>query len=453
MNALQKARARLAELAQKGKDLEAKWKRGEELTADDLALLDSLAPEIQAINEEIATLERRERDLETVRLAYDDTRRPAATPVAALNPRGGPEGEPGVGSAPRPGSIRAWTQSERFRAYAQHPGGTLGPYALGPEYNRYHGRDLIEHHAGMEPEELRTLVYQAATANLLQPQRLAGIFRGEMVDLQIRDLCVNARTSSNAVDFVRELVFTSAAAGVAEASDLAGTGALPQAALTFEVANAAVKNIGHHIPLTTQLVNDTPAMETYIEGRMQEGLREEEDRQLLNGASGNDLTGLLVTSGIGDLDNTYFTQFPVQGAGKDAERINRVRRARTYIKVTGRARANGIVAHPADVERWETLIDDDGNYLLRNLGPDGEGIRTLWRMPVVESESIAEGTALVGDWRLAVVFDRMEMTTAITDSHKDWWEHNILAMKVQERLAFAVIRPAGFTKVTLDPNA
>jgi HK97 family phage major capsid protein len=73
----------------------------------------------------------------------------------------------------------------------------------------------------------------------------------------------------------------------------------------------------------------------------------------------------------------------------------------------------------------------------------------LWGLPVVESEAIAAGTAYVADWKWAVLWDREQASVQVTDSHADFFIRNLVAILVELRAAFGILRPSAFVKITL----
>jgi HK97 family phage major capsid protein len=89
-----------------------------------------------------------------------------------------------------------------------------------------------------------------------------------------------------------------------------------------------------------------------------------------------------------------------------------------------------------------------GNYY--GTGPFGNGgtATNLWGLRVVEDEHIAAGTALVGDGRMAAVWDRMQAQIFI-GTIDDQFVRNMLTILAEERLALTVFRPAAFAIVTL----
>ena len=82
-------------------------------------------------------------------------------------------------------------------------------------------------------------------------------------------------------------------------------------------------------------------------------------------------------------------------------------------------------------------------------GPSAIGQRTLWGVPVVESEAQTSGYATIGDFTKAVVWDREQTTVTMTDSHADFFVRNLVAVLAEERLAFGVTRPTAFCTVDI----
>lgn len=312
----------------------------------------------------------------------------------------------------------------------------------------------VQHRAGMTAPEVRDLVYTGAFPNsYIQPQIVGGVFRGDDLEGTIRSVLINGQTSSDAITFFRETSFTNNAAAVAEASATTGaTGLKPESALALEEATVSVKTLAHWIPITRQTLQDAAQMRTYVEQRLLDGLRLVESDQLLNGdGTGANILGLRNTSGVQYLDDVattgYFDTNPVAGAGTDRENFNRILRAKVVARSNGRARANFVVINPADNEEFLTSANTSGDYY--GAGPfSGNGTANLWGMRVVEDENQPAGEALVGDGRMAAVWDRMAAQILI-DTINDQFVRNMLTILAEERLALTVFRPQAFVRVAL----
>jgi len=316
----------------------------------------------------------------------------------------------------------------------------MAPYAGGrvPEKARFQ----------TDPINVKALITGASDTSggaLVVPEQ-TGIF--EMLGrrpLTIRNVISVRRTGSDAVEFVRQISHTNNAAPVPEAisADAIGDGTggtatvitggvKPQGSWAFERATATVKTIAEWVPATKRALADVAALEGLINDELRADLAEAEEDQLLTGdGTGENLEGILEVSGT-------------QGQSFDTDIFRTVRRALTKVRTVGRAVPNGVGLNPADVETVDLARENGTTGAFIGGGPFTLGPRTLWGVPIVESEAIPAGTAIVADWRKAVLWDREQATVTMTDSHADFFIRNLVAILGEERVAFAVTRPSAF---------
>lgn len=353
---------------------------------------------------------------------------------------------PGENKPDRRSLGQRFAESDELKDFVENGGKRSDKFDVGSFYHRH----TMQHESGMTPEEVRAIIQTGTLpAEYIQPTIVPGIFRGTDLEGTVRDVLVNGTTNSDAITFFRELVFTNNAAAVAQATATTGaTGLKPESAITFEQATAPVVTVAHWIPITRQTLADAAQMRTYVEQRLLDGLRLEESDQLLNGdGTGANMTGLLVQTGTQALDAAYFTANAVNDAGTDNENFNRLARAQRLIRTVGRARANFVVLNPINSETFRTSTDGNRQYF--GAGPfSAIGTPPLWGMRVVEDENIAANLALVGDGRMAAVWDR-EQANILVDTINDQFVRNMLTILAEERLALTTFRPAAFAKVTL----
>ncbi len=77
------------------------------------------------------------------------------------------------------------------------------------------------------------------------------------------------------------------------------------------------------------------------------------------------------------------------------------------------------------------------------------GGEMLWNKPVILSDAIGAGTALVGNFGAAAAIARRGgVTVEASNSHQDYFEKNLVKIRAEERLALCVYRPAAFTVVS-----
>lgn len=272
--------------------------------------------------------------------------------------------------------------------------------------------------------------------------------------LTIRDLVTNGTTTSDTVEYARVTAITNNAAPVAEATSSAmptapasvpgalvnnaGGGYKPESAFTTEKETAVVKTIAHWIPATKRALSDAAQVRTLIDNFLEYGLEEELEDQMISGnGSGENFEGIANVTGT-------------QAQAWDTDLFTTTRKAKTKVRLVGRARPNGYVFHPNDVEKLDLLQDNEGRYYFG--GPIGAGTASgtgLWGLPVIESEAIPEGTGYVGDWTKAILWDREQSTISVTDSHGDFFVRNLVAILAEMRAAFGVVQPSAFVEIDL----
>ncbi len=260
--------------------------------------------------------------------------------------------------------------------------------------------------------------------------------------LNVLGLVARRTTTSDLVEFVRQTVQVTEAAPTAEANIKYPTGATgeitgtkPQGHMNFERVSAPVRTIAVYVGATKRALSDAAQIRGIIDQELRDDLQEELENQVLNGNGvGENMTGILNTAGV-----------LVQAFAVNV--LQTTRQAITTLEVTGRATPTAWVFNPVDWEGVELTQDLVNRYYYA--GPFGLGPRTLWGLPVVTSQSLPAGAALLGDWRKAVLWDREQASISVTDSHDDWFIRNLIAILAELRAAFGVIRPTGFIQVNL----
>lgn len=253
--------------------------------------------------------------------------------------------------------------------------------------------------------------------------------------LTLRQMVTNGTTNTDTVEFVRVAGYTNAAAPTAEASAATGTtGTKPESALTFERVSETVKTIAHWVPITRRALSDAGQVRTIVDGLLRYGLEEELEDQMVNGAgTGENFTGISNTTGV-------------QAQAWDTNVLTTTRKARTKVRVVGRANPTAYVMHPNDWETIDLLQDAEQRY--RFGGPMELGNPRLWGLPVVECEGCTEGVAYVGDWRQAVLWDR-EQASVQVGTINDQFIRNMLTILAELRAAFGVFRPEAFVEIDM----
>ena len=269
---------------------------------------------------------------------------------------------------------------------------------------------------------------------------------------RVRDLFPVRRTNAAVIEYFRQLGFTTLQAGhgansassVAERSG-GNFGVKPQSSFAFVGEQAPVRTLAHWEAAHRNVLADEPQLRSIIDNELMYGLRLLEDSQILNGdGTGENLLGVLQTPNIQEYAWSDGATSPVADTKADA-----IRRAAT-LSFLAYYEPSGIVMHPNDWEDIELTKDANGQYLVAvSVAMGGEP--RVWRMPVVETPAIDEGTALVGAFGTgAQLYDREEASIRISEQHSDFFVRNAIVILAEQRLALAVKRPEAFVKVDFD---
>lgn len=258
---------------------------------------------------------------------------------------------------------------------------------------------------------------------------------------RVRDLFPSRTTTAAVIEYFRMTGFTNNAASVAE-RDGGSFAAKPQSSFSFVGEQAPVRTLAHWEAAHRNVLADEPQLRSIIDNELLYGLRLQEDSQILTGnGSGENLRGILETTGI----QTYDWSAGLVGDNK----ADAIRRAAT-LSFLAYYEPTGVVLHPNDWEDIELSKDDNGQYLVAvSVAMGGEP--KLWRIPVVDTPAMTEGTALVGAFGTgAQLYDREQASIRISEQHADFFVRNAIVVLAEQRLALAVKRPEAFVAVSFD---
>ncbi len=253
--------------------------------------------------------------------------------------------------------------------------------------------------------------------------------------LTVRDLLAPGDTESNAVAYLREMLFTNAAAPVAENTTK------PYSDITFEEVLSGVKTIAHLMKVAKQTLDDLPQLRSIINGRLLNGLKRVEDTQLLFGSGvGNNLHGIYTQA-------TAFANPSTKTTPSNSLDVMRL----AMLQVTlAELSATGHVMHDIDWTDIELIKDaNTKGYLFSN--PFGTLEARLWGLPVAQTNQAGMlDNFLTGSFAdAAQIFDREDANVVVSTENADDFEKNMVSIRAEERLALAVYRPQAFVKGSL----
>ena len=388
------------ELAAKRAALNELFKDGYEKLTDDQV------KDVQAKNAELTDLGKQFDEAKALADIQDQTRQEHArmsVPVTAL----------GVGSpAPRESGEQPKSLGELFVNSAQ-----------------YKGRSPVNNVTGAVQADYKTLL--TLTGYAVQNIRTGRLEPSATNMNHVADLIPQGRTSANAIVYMEETTFTNAAATVAEG------GTKPESALAFTERTTSVRKIATVLPVTDELMNDAPALESYINQRLREMVLLTEDTQLVSGTGvAPQLLGLLNIVGI---------QTQAKGADPTPDAIYK---AMTKIRVNAFLDPDGIILHPNDWQDIRLLRTADGIYIWGN--PSEAGPERIWGLNIAQTTAMTENTALVGAFKYATqIFRREDISLAASTEHSTFFIENKVMLRAEERLALVCYRPTALCTVTV----
>lgn len=296
----------------------------------------------------------------------------------------------------------------------------------------------------MDKKDISNLA--ASAGALVRPDRDSRVFQDPNRPLRIRDLIPTVPTSSNAVEFMRELSFDNQAGPQGTVAGI-GSGefvAKNKSELTYELVTKPVRTIAHWMAASRQVLSDAPMLQNLIDNRLTYGLDLESDDQLLNGdGTGQNLDGILQDSAINDAG-----ELPSGTAAADipSAMIDHIRKAIRIEQQAEYYNMTGLVLNPVDWEILETAKATDGHYLMVSM-PTGRATETVWRVPVIVTNAMPASTFLIGDWNMgAVIYDREDVSVRVSESHADYFVKNGVAVLGEERYLLAIPLPNAFCK-------
>lgn len=272
--------------------------------------------------------------------------------------------------------------------------------------------------------EVKAITSGSASAGaLVRPDRVQEITTLPKQRLTIRNLLGQGRTSSNAVEYMRQTGFTNNAAMVAE-------GALkPESDIAFEFKDTKVKTLAHWVKASRQILADAPLLETTIDTELRYGLDLVEEMQLLLGdGTGQNLHGLIPQA----------TAYEVARNQTGDTRFDTLLHAIEQSEVA-MLPASGIILNTADWFAMLGIKDGDGRYI--SGGPLANVPERVWRLPIVWTNVMPAGEFMVGAFATAAtIYDREDATVELGYVDDDF-TRNLVTILAEERLAFAVKRP------------
>jgi len=198
--------------------------------------------------------------------------------------------------------------------------------------------------------------------------------------------------------------------------------------LDFDITmtDAPAQYIAGFVRISRQMLDDVPAMTSFLQARLLEKYLLAEDAQLLNGSgTAPNLTGLTINAAS-----------PTGAATVDVEQLVQ---AIAQVSATNYS-ANGILINPTD---WANIMNTKPTNAAYSLPGSTvvttDGSLTIAGVPVFQSTAIAADKFLVGDWAMgAQIMQNQGISVQFSEFDSDNFQKNLITVRVEARIAFPI---------------
>jgi len=207
--------------------------------------------------------------------------------------------------------------------------------------------------------------------------------------------------------------------------------AKPAAFVDFTKRSKSLTKLAAFLPVSDEMLEDEPAIVSYINGRLGLFIRQAEDAFVLDE---------LLAANIGDADGS------VDIGGSNW--FDGIAAGILRVQKHGGVNPDAVLMNPTDYWTMSTQKSaGDGNYF--GGSPYRAPADNPWGLPVIVTNGVNVGTAVVGAFREgAQVWRKGGVSVEASNSHSDYFKKNLTAIRAEERIALTVYRPSAFCRCT-----
>ena len=229
-----------------------------------------------------------------------------------------------------------------------------------------------------------------ATDTFALPNRLNDIVPNGQRRLRLVDVMASIPATSNQVSATVEGATVSGAAGQSKEGAAVG-----ETDFEFSLKTLPVVTVAHSVPVSNQVIQDSPALERFLSTRMEFYVLAKLEHEFINGTGDVSSYSGLTNAGSFNAYNPATGDTP----------LDSIRKAIAAMEVA-EFYASAIILHPNDWAAIELTKDQADAYILGNGGAASfvsNGMAAnLWGVPVIASKAVTEGKFIVADLNGAV---------------------------------------------------
>lgn len=252
----------------------------------------------------------------------------------------------------------------------------------------------------------------ASTTGQPTPQRLPG-YRSTLLDepSAFLSLITTGSTDSSWLEYAQVVAETDNAAIVPEGE------LKPLSDVTTAKAEAKAHVYADGFDVTNQTLADDGALAAYMESRIVQHVRNVVEKVVINGDATANVKGILNTTGV-------------QAQAFDTDVLTTLARSLAKVEAV-QVDPQAIVMNPADVWALKLLKNGNGDFYAG--GPFSNAAFAPWGVPLVSSNRVTAGTALVGNFRSFQLLEREALSVVAFNQHKDYAQRNMSYVRAELR--------------------
>jgi len=272
------------------------------------------------------------------------------------------------------------------------------------------------------------------TGDVAEIQRIAGIKADALRADHIRSLIPQGTTDAQTISYVKEANAEDGAAVVAEGTTLA------QSDIDLVESTVKLEKIGTYMRITEELINDVPALTSFLSARVPERILAAEDNQILNGSGTSpNLDGLFT-------DGTAFAEGDFADTVESANEYDCLIAGLNQLHLAN-YKANIILLNPTDLHKIVLLKSTANEYLKNQIY---QGLQpSIAGVPIVTNTAVTAGKFLMMDSNRATQFwIRQNLAVEFSREDSTNFRDGFVTVRATERVATTNYEPAAIVQGT-----
>lgn len=272
------------------------------------------------------------------------------------------------------------------------------------------------------------------TGDVAEIDRIAGIKAEALRADHIRGLLPQGSTNAQTISYVKEANPEDGAAAVAEGTTLA------KSDIDLTESTVKLEKIGTFMRITEEMINDIPALTSFLSARIPQRILAAEDNEILNGdGSTPNLDGLFT-------DGTAFAAGGFANAIESANEFDALMVGLNQLQLAN-YKANVILLNPTDLHKIVLLKSTANEYLKNQIY---QGLQPqIGGVPIVTNTAVTAGKFLMMDSNSATQFwIRQNLAVEFSKDDSTNFRDGFVTVRATERVALTNYEPKAIVQGT-----